>query len=137
MRRPTPAIPRPGTIDAEARVTSATDAISARPTAKPKRGRLTRSESPLPARRSRPGLLRIPRPLCAAATQGQQCLARRLRPREGTPVGPFPEPLAAHHATRQHIVDRHAIPAGSTGELALRQSPGGPELHVLVLAGDS
>ncbi len=68
--------------------------------------------------------------------QGQRRLARRLRPREGTPVGPFPEPLAAHHAARQHIVDGHAIPAGTTGELALRQSPGGPELHVLVLAGD-
>jgi SulP family sulfate permease len=40
------------------------------------------------------------------------------------------------HAARQHSVNGHAIPTGSSGELALRQSSGGPELHVLVFAGD-
>src|SRR5439155_7352041 len=70
--------------------------------AKPRRGRLTRSESPLPERRSRPGLLRIPR-LCAP---------RRLR---GNSVYPGASDRAKGlQSARSQSRSPHTMQRGST-----------------------
>jgi len=58
-----------------------------------------------------------------------------IRPCEGTPLGPLPEPLAARRAAREYLVNGHAVPTSGAGELTFRQGTSGPELHVLVGGG--
>lgn len=60
---------------------------------------------------------------------------RRLSSSEGTPLGPFPEPLAAPCAAREYLANGYAIPTSGAGELTFGQGTSRPKLHVLVLGG--
>src|SRR5262249_19629386 len=68
-----------------------------------------------------------PRPLECLFWLRAGFLRRRIRPGEGTSLGPLPEALTARRAARKYLVHGYAVATGGADKLTFRQGTSGPE----------